>query len=202
MELGAQLMNRRQFSAAALAAVSGFVFIACGGGDPAGGIANVEGSGPPNIVLILADDLGYADVSTYYPGRVATPNIDRIGKDGVVFTQGYATTPVCSPARAALMTGRYQQRFGFEYNARQADDVPDVGLIAKERTIADYLKSAGYATGVVGKWHLGFKDEHYPTNRGFDEFFGHLSGATSFVNIDSEGVLSIPLRANQVLGQF
>ena len=117
---------------------------------------------PPNIVVILADDLGYADVSTY-GDRLQTPNIDRIGREGAVFTQGYVTTPVCSPSRAALLTGRYQQRFGFEYNARQAPEVPDVGLIAGELTIADHLRAAGYATGVVGKWHLGFKDEHYPT---------------------------------------
>ena len=136
---------------------------------------------PPNIVVILADDLGYADVSTY-GNRVQTPNIDRIGREGAVFTQGYVTTPVCSPSRAGLLTGRYQQRFGFEYNARQAPEVPDVGLIAGELTIADHLRAAGYPTGMVGKWHLGFKDEHYPTNRGFNEFYGHLSGATLFVN--------------------
>ena len=150
----------------------------------------------PNIVLILADDLGYADVSLY-GDRIATPNIDRIGTEGVVFTQGYVTTPVCSPSRAALMTGRYQQRFGFEYNARQAPDVPDVGLIAVEQTIADYLKQANYATGMVGKWHLGFNDEHYPTNRGFDEFFGHLAGATAFINVEQQGAVS--LRRNNAL---
>ncbi len=145
---------------------------------------------PPSIVVILADDLGYADVSTY-GDRVRTPNIDRIGSEGAVFTQGYVTTPVCSPSRAGLLTGRYQQRFGFEYNARQAPEVPDVGLIAGELTIADHLRAAGYATGIVGKWHLGFKDEHYPTNRGFDEFYGHLSGATRFINTATEGAVSM-----------
>lgn len=145
---------------------------------------------PPNIVVILADDLGYADVSTY-GDRLQTPNIDRIGSEGAVFTQGYVTTPVCSPSRAALLTGRYQQRFGFEYNARQAPEVPDVGLIVGELTIADHLKAAGYATGIVGKWHLGFKDEHYPTNRGFDEFYGHLSGATRFINRRTQGAVSM-----------
>lgn len=146
----------------------------------------------PNIILILADDLGFADVSAYGLQRMITPNIDRIGQQGARFEQAYVTTPVCSPSRAALLTGRYQQRFGFEYNAREAADVPDVGLIASELTIADHLKPAGYSTGVVGKWHLGFKDEHYPTNRGFDEFYGHLLGATSFINVRSEGVLSMP----------
>lgn len=146
---------------------------------------------PPNIVVILADDLGYGDVSIY-GGRVPTPNIDRIGAEGVVFTQGYVTTPVCSPARAALMTGRYQQRFGFEYNARDAPEVPDVGLVASEITMATHLKRAEYVNGVVGKWHLGFNDEHYPTNRGFDEFFGHLTGGTSFINTSATGSVSLP----------
>ncbi|XOV86684.1 MAG: sulfatase [Pseudomonadota bacterium] len=149
---------------------------------------------PPNIVVILADDLGYGDISAY-GGRVSTPNIDRIGAEGALFTQGYVTTPVCSPSRAALVTGRYQQRYGFEYNAREARDVPNVGLIAGEKTVADHLKTRGYATGHVGKWHLGFQDEHYPTNRGFDEFFGHLAGATNFLNIRSEDALSIPTNA-------
>ncbi|NWG46106.1 MAG: sulfatase-like hydrolase/transferase [Alphaproteobacteria bacterium] len=151
---------------------------------------------PPNVIVILADDLGYGDISAY-GGRVPTPNIDRIGAEGAVFTQGYVTTPVCSPSRAALVTGRYQQRFGFEYNAREAADVPDVGLVSGERTIADHLKAAGYSTGLVGKWHLGFKDEHYPTNRGFDEFYGHLSGATSYLNVRSRGAISIPTNTEE-----
>ena len=172
----------------------GTLFTACGGDDGAGSPESPqapEAARQPNIIVILADDLGYADISTY-EDRVSTPNIDRIGKEGAIFEQGYVTTPVCSPSRAALMTGRYQQRYGFEYNARFSPEVPDVGLIAGELTFADHLKRAGYATGAVGKWHLGFKDEHYPTNRGFDEFYGHLSGATTFVNVLSEGVLSMP----------
>lgn len=144
----------------------------------------------PNIVVILADDLGYGDI-TAYGGRVPTPNIDSIATDGALFTKGYVTTPVCSPSRAALITGRYQQRYGFEYNARQAPEVPNVGLIAGEKTLADHLKASGYKTGLIGKWHLGFQDEHYPTNRGFDEFFGHLAGASEFLNVRSEGALSM-----------
>ena len=179
----------RGLIAAVLAAA--VVLAACStdgsGGDTEGVSATAS---PPNIVVILADDLGYADISTY-GARVQTPNIDRIGREGAVFTQGYVTTPVCSPSRAGLLTGRYQQRFGFEYNARQAPEVPDVGLIAGELTIADHLRAAGYATGIVGKWHLGFKDEHYPTNRGFDEFYGHLSGATRFINTATEGAVSM-----------
>ena len=164
--------------------------IACSPGGNGGEQEASADASPPNIVVILADDLGYADVSIY-GDRIQTPNIDRIGREGAVFTQGYVTTPVCSPARAALLTGRYQQRYGFEYNARQAPEVPDVGLIAGEVTIADHLRAAGYATGIVGKWHLGFKDEHYPTNRGFDEFYGHLAGATRFINRRTEGAVSM-----------
>lgn len=151
---------------------------------------------PANVVVILADDLGYGDISTY-GGRVQTPNIDRIASAGVTFTQGYVTTPVCSPSRAALLTGRYQQRFGFEYNARISREWPGVGLIPQEQTLARHLQGAGYTTGMVGKWHLGFLDEHYPTNRGFDEFFGHLSGASDFINTNARGAVSLSQHAAQ-----
>lgn len=124
----------------------------------------------PNIVVIVSDDHGYGDVSCYEHGpEVATPNIDRIARRGVRFAQGYASAYVCAPTRAALMTGRYQQRFGF-YTA------PDsrAGLPLSEITIADVLKKEGYATGAFGKWHLGLDMEHHPIRRGFDEFYGFL----------------------------
>lgn len=142
---------------------------------------------PPNIIVILADDLGYADVSTYQKGRIPTPNIDEIGKRGVVFTQGYVSAPICSPSRAALMTGRHQQRFGFEYNNGPGtlDRRDRRGLAVGERTIADILKARGYRTGAIGKWHLGWNDEHYPTNRGFDHFWGSLTGQTNFIRPDA-----------------
>src|SRR5579875_2784027 len=109
----------------------------------------------PNIILILADDLGYADVSAYPGGRFPTPNIERIAQSGVLFTDGYATAPVCGPSRAGLLTGRYQQRFGFEYNNGPAKrDVDDgLGLATGELTIAQLLQGAGYYTGMIGKWH-------------------------------------------------
>jgi arylsulfatase A-like enzyme len=138
------------------------------------------GEGGPNIILIVADDLGIADV-TLYGTRTPTPNIDRIGNGGVVFRQGYVTAPLCSPSRAGLITGRYQQRFGFEYNARDAPD-GGTGLPESETTIAEYLGAAGYRTGIVGKWHLGARDSDYPTNRGFDEFFGIVAGATDYID--------------------
>lgn len=183
-------MGRRALVPVAVAFLLAAFAVACSGDRNGGEEETSAAAAPPNIVVILADDLGYADVSTY-GDRLRTPNIDRIGREGAVFTQGYVTTPVCSPSRAALLTGRYQQRYGFEYNARQAAEVPDVGLIAGELTIADHLKAAGYATGIVGKWHLGFKDEHYPTNRGFDEFYGHLAGATRFIDRRTEGAVSM-----------
>ncbi len=133
---------------------------------------------PPNVVLIFADDLGYGDVSSY-GGEVPTPHIDSIGANGARFTDGYVTAPVCSPSRAALLTGRYQQRFGHEFNIEgnwwRPHDVEQHGLDLGERTLADMLRTAGYATGLVGKWHLGMEPDHLPLKRGFDEFFGILS---------------------------
>jgi len=132
----------------------------------------------PNILVIVADDLGYGDLGVQGCRDVPTPNIDAIAKNGARFTNGYVSCPVCSPTRAGLMTGRYQQRFGHEFNPgpQEAAD-SSFGLPLTEVTLADRLKAAGYATGLVGKWHLGFKPEFHPQKRGFDEFFGFLGGA-------------------------
>ncbi|MFO1200546.1 MAG: sulfatase-like hydrolase/transferase [Burkholderiaceae bacterium] len=141
----------------------------------------------PNVVVFVADDLGYADVSTYREGRIPTPNIDRIGREGAVFTQGYASAPICSPSRAGLMTGRHQQRFGFEYNTGPPARDPGErrGLDPRELTLADALRAAGYRTGAFGKWHLGYSSEFYPLNRGFDEFWGFLGGQTNHIRPDA-----------------
>ncbi len=148
------------------------------------------GAARPNVVVILADDLGYADVSAYAPDRLHTPNIDRIGTQGVRFTDGYATAPVCSPSRAGLMTGRYQDRFGFEYNNGPArrDVEQGLGLPPGEATMAQLLKAAGYHTGMIGKWHLGSQDRFYPMNRGFDEFVGFLPGQSGYIDPHQPGV--------------
>lgn len=139
----------------------------------------------PNIVVILADDLGYADVSVQGCKDVPTPNIDSIARAGVRFTSGYVSGPYCSPTRAGFLTGRYQQRFGHEFNpggpGAANNDV--VGLSLKEVTLANRLKGAGYATALVGKWHEGFADKFHPLNRGFDEYFGFLGGAHSYTNL-------------------
>lgn len=140
-------------------------------------------AGRPNVVVIVADDLGYMDLGVQGCQDVPTPNIDSIARGGVRFTDGYVSCPVCSPTRAGLITGRYQQRFGHEFNpgpAALADDA--FGLPLTETTLANRLKSLGYATGMVGKWHLGYRPELHPLKRGFDEFFGFLGGAHSYVN--------------------
>ena len=136
----------------------------------------------PNIVLILADDLGYAGIGCQGATDIPTPHIDALAANGVRMTDGYATCPVCAPTRAGLLSGRYQQRFGFETNpGPEAYADQNFGLPRSERTIAERLKELGYATGMFGKWHVGYKPGLTPPDRGFDEFFGFLSGANDYV---------------------
>jgi arylsulfatase A-like enzyme len=132
----------------------------------------------PNIVLIVGDDMGYADVGFHGCKDIPTPALDALAKSGTRFTSGYVSGPYCSPTRAGLLTGRYQQRFGHEFNPGNG---AEMGLPITETTIADRLKQAGYATGLVGKWHLGNAPQFHPQKRGFDEFFGFLAGAHSYV---------------------
>jgi arylsulfatase A-like enzyme len=131
---------------------------------------------PPNLIVIVADDLGYADVGFNGHSDIPTPNIDRIAKAGVVFSDAYVTFTVCGPSRAGLITGRYPQRFGFERNPAWKPADPSVGLPLVEKTIAEVLRPAGYKSGVIGKWHLGAHESLHPLSRGFDEFYGHLGG--------------------------
>ena len=147
----------------------------------------------PNIIIILGDDLGYCDTGLNGCKEIPTPNIDSIGKRGVTFTNGYVTAPVCSPSRAGLLTGRYQHRFGFEFNAGalpRALNNKEMGLPVTEITLADLMKRAGYKTGMVGKWHLGMHEKFHPTRRGFDEYFGFLFGGNSYINAALDGVTS------------
>jgi arylsulfatase A-like enzyme len=137
----------------------------------------------PNVVILVADDLGYADIGAQSISKdVRTPNIDAIGASGVRFTQGYVSAPVCSPSRAGLLTGRYQEKFGFEAN-EIAGYQQIHGLPADQHTLADALKSEGYATGAFGKWHLGIRPECRPLQRGFDEFYGFLGGLHAYMNM-------------------
>ncbi len=122
----------------------------------------------PNIIMIFADDLGYGDLSCY-GSNISTPNLDRMAQEGIRFTNFCAASPVCSPSRAALMTGRYPTRLGIP---RVIDPTDNSGLPDSETTVAQMLKSAGYATMCVGKWHLGSFPQYLPTKRGFDEYYG------------------------------
>jgi len=137
----------------------------------------------PNFIIFLADDLGYGDVGCFGSKDVPTPHIDSIARNGVKCTSAYVSAAVCSPSRAALMTGRYQQRFGFEFNTGPAarDMKMRLGLPLTEKTLPQYLKTAGYTTAMVGKWHLGGNEEFQPPRRGFDEFFGFHHGANAFI---------------------
>ncbi len=133
-------------------------------------------SAQPNILLILADDLGYADTGFQGSREIPTPHLDALAARGVRFTQAYVTHPSCSPSRAGLLTGRYQQRFGHEYNPMWLPNDTTVGLPLTERTLADDLRAAGYRTAVIGKWHLGAHPQFHPHARGFDHFYGILGG--------------------------
>lgn len=137
----------------------------------------------PNILIIVGDDMGYADIGVHGCKDIPTPHIDSLAKHGVRCTNGYVSGPYCSPTRAGLMTGRYQQRFGHEFNPGP-NPMGEIGLPLTEVTLADRLKAAGYKTGMVGKWHLGDAEKFHPNSRGFQEYFGFLGGARSFFPIN------------------
>ncbi len=149
----------------------------------------------PNIVFVLVDDMGYADLSCMGTEDIHTPNIDRLASEGVRLSDFYANAPVCSPTRCAFITGRWQQRVGFEwalgYTAERQRLIDGswtpitqmhhgIGLPASHPGIAHMLKSAGYVTGIFGKWHLGYDDEFNPLHHGFDEYFGELLGHADY----------------------
>lgn len=140
----------------------------------------------PNILLIIADDAGYADFGFQGSKVIKTPHLDQLAKEGLVFRQAYVTAAVCGPSRAGILTGKYQQRFGFEENNvpgyMSTSCLPDdeMGLPLDQRTMADYMKTLGYRTALFGKWHQGNADRFHPTKRGFDEFYGFRGGARSY----------------------
>ncbi|MEI6865987.1 sulfatase [Flavicella sp.] len=134
----------------------------------------------PNILIILIDDAGYADFGFMGSEDLETPNIDKLAKSGVIFTDAHVTSTVCAPSRAGLMTGKYQQRFGFEANNTGYGDSGDIGLSDEVVTMADVFKANGYHTYALGKWHLGGHKSDHPNQRGFDEFFGFESGSRSY----------------------
>ena len=130
----------------------------------------------PNIIIIISDDQGYADVGFHGSKEIFTPNIDRIASNGVVFSQGYVSYAVCSPSRAGLITGKYQNRFGYTRNILLAPKDSLMGLPLSEQTLPDVLNNVDYKTKAIGKWHLGAHESLVPERRGFDEFFGFLIG--------------------------
>lgn len=130
----------------------------------------------PNVIIILTDDQGYGDVGFNGCKDIPTPNIDRIAQNGTVFSKGYVTYPVCGPSRAGLITGRYQDRFGFGRNPVLAPEDSTMGLPLSEQTLATVLGQVGYQSMAIGKWHLGAHPTLHPLKRGFNEFFGFLSG--------------------------
>lgn len=165
---------------------------------PAGKAAKPEDD-RPNFVVIFVDDLGYNDVSYNGAVEIETPNIDRLAEKGVIFSSGYVVHPFCGPSRAGLITGRYPARFGMEYNVAYAPLDAEHGLPVEEKTMATYLKEAGYRTGIVGKWQLGAAPAFHPLNRGFDYFYGFLGGAHDYFRIDitRPGTEYLPLNENR-----
>lgn len=160
-----------------------------------------RGAEQPNIVILLADDLGYGELGCHGNPQIPTPHIDSIASDGVRFTNGYVTAPFCSASRAGLMTGRYQTRFGYEFNPTGArNEDPQAGLPPGEKTLADVLAGAGYTTGLIGKWHLGGTAKYHPYRRGFDEFFGFMHEGHYFVPPPYRGVTTM-LRRQVLPGQ-
>lgn len=153
----------------------------------------LTGRKQPNIILLFADDAGFADFGFQGSTTMITPNLDRLAGQGCRFLQGYVSDPTCGPSRAGLMTGKYQQRFGYEENnvpgfmsKVSAVDGLEMGLPVEEKTMGEYLQSLGYKTAFYGKWHLGGADRFHPNRRGFDEFYGFRGGARSYFDYDRE----------------
>ncbi len=152
------------------------------------GVTLWAADGKPNVLVILADDLGWGELGCQgFTKEIPTPNIDSLATNGVRMTNGYVSGPYCSPTRAGLMTGRYQQRFGHEFNPGPAESaVKNFGLSINEKTIANYLKEAQYATGWIGKSHLGYQPEFHPLKRGFDRYYGFLGGAHDYFDANAD----------------
>ncbi len=134
----------------------------------------------PNVLILFSDDHGYADLGVQGSQDIPTPFIDSIANNGIRCTNGYVSSCMCSPSRAGLLTGRSQSRFGHEINWEGRDESGLRGLPVSEKTLADHLAAAGYRTGAVGKWHLGDVAKFHPTQRGFDQYFGHISGSHDY----------------------
>jgi len=150
-----------------------------------GAVGSSNSGERPNIIVILADDMGYADAGFTGSEEINTPNLDELAASGVIFTNGYCNHPFCAPSRAALLSGRYQQRFGFEDNPAYDPFNPYLGIDPKETLFPKRLQEVGYTTGGIGKWHLGAAPPFHPNNRGFDYFYGFLGGGHDYFEIDT-----------------
>ncbi|MDF7822384.1 sulfatase-like hydrolase/transferase [Pontiellaceae bacterium B12227] len=150
----------------------------------------------PNIIVIMADDMGFQDAGFTGSKDIKTPHLDKLAAEGVVFEQGYANHPFCGPSRAAFITGRYQHRFGFETNPAYDPANTIMGLDPEEIMFPKRLQKAGYTTGIIGKWHLGAAEDFHPNNRGFDYFYGFLGGGHDYFRID----LSAPVKEAYLQG--
>ena len=141
---------------------------------------NVAEAQRPNVVFIMTDDMGYGDLTVYGGTDIDTPNLDSIAAGGVRFTDFYANAPNCSPTRAGFLTGRYQQRYGIEWPLTHRAAAKGEGVTADGKTLPQLLKNAGYATALIGKWHLGHEKNQSPNAHGFDYFFGFHSGLVDY----------------------
>ncbi len=178
-------VNRREFIKYAAGGAAAVVIPNCSCSVVGRAKATVE---RPNIIVIMADDLGYGDIGCYGSKKIQTPNIDALARGGMKFTDYHSNCPVCSPTRAALLTGRYQQRCGIEGVIYAKGPTRQTGMALEEITFAEVLKKCGYATGIFGKWHLGYNVEFNPAKQGFDEFIGYVSGNVDYhSHIDGAG---------------
>ena len=141
----------------------------------------------PNIILLFSDDAGYDDFGFHGSNVMKTPHLDKLASEGMIFRQAYVSDPTCGPSRAGLLTGRYQQKFGFEENNVPGYMSPnskftgnDMGIPLTEKTMGDRMKALGYKTAIFGKWHVGGADRFHPTKRGFDEFYGFRGGKRTY----------------------
>ena len=151
----------------------------------------------PNVLVIIADDLGYNDVGFQGSKEIPTPHLDKLAAQSLRCTNGYVSHPFCSPTRAGIMTGRYQHRFGHENNPAWLPESTTAGLSLNEPTFPSLMQKAGYTTGAVGKWHLGAHPQFHPMKRGFDEYFGALGGGhVYFPGAGGGAEYNIPLNRN------
>jgi VCBS repeat-containing protein len=161
-------------------------------------VVSIYSAASPNFVVLMADDLGYADVGFNGSRDIPTPNIDAIAANGIRFVQGTSSHSYCSPTRAGFLTGRYQHRFGHVFNPQYAPDDPLYGLPLDEVFLSDVLTDAGYVNGLIGKWHLGAAPQFHPNERGFQEFFGFLGGGHNYFGSADLGTpYTVPLMRNQ-----